>query len=213
MTANDQKHQIQITKNFDLLARQGGEEYAAQHVGKTYTPEGFDADGWALIIGASFHPCTFERLNKSTLQNVTGPGVGLCLGVSEHIRHRSGRMKTVCTSAVLAHFGISPDRYHYSHSSETVTNVLRRNRWAVRSRKSALKVGRGKPQSVGQVRASIRKLNAPNSARFYVSVRGHAMLLDNEGRTIVDTAPRKRDRRPVLNVSIVDRQENLIEKK
>ena len=146
---------------------------------------------------------------RNTQSNVTHANRALTLGVSEHITHASGRRKTVCTSAVLAHFGIMPDTYHYSQDRETVVGVLRRNGWAVRSRKSALKVGKGKAPSVGQVRASIRKLNAPASARFYVSVRGHAMLLDAKGRTIVDTAPRSRDRRPVYDVALVDRQANV----
>lgn len=152
---------------------------------------------------------------RNTQSNVTHAARALTLGVDNHITHASGRRKTVCTSAVLAHFGIMPDTYHYSQDRETVVGVLRRNGWAVRSRKSALKVGKRNKvgnlmaPSVGQVRASIRKLNAPDSARFYVSVRGHAMLLDAKGRTIVDTAPRSRDRRPVYDVALVDRQANV----
>lgn len=146
---------------------------------------------------------------RNIQSNVTHANRALTLGVSEHITHASGRRKTVCTSAVLAHFGIMADSYRYSQDRETVVGVLRRNGWAVRSRKSALKVGKGKRPSVGQVRASIRKLNAPASSRFYVSVSGHAMLLDAQGRTIVDTAPRSRDRRPVLDVALVDRPANV----
>ena len=146
---------------------------------------------------------------KTPESNVAAAGRWLRGGVSSHLTHASGRQKTVCTSAVLAHFNISPDSYHYSENRATVIGVLRRNRWAVRSRKSALKVGKGKRPSVGQIRASIRKLNAPSTARFYVSIKGHAMLLDYQGRTIVDTAPRDRDRRPVLDVALVDRQENI----
>ncbi len=41
---------------------------------------------------------------------------------------------------------------------------------------------------------------------YYVSVPGHAMLLDCHGKTVVDTAPRKRDRRRVLAITKISRK-------
>lgn len=130
-------------------------------------------------------------------------------GVEEHVTHASGRMVTVCTTAVLAEFGIRGG-IRYCDSRNDVKRHLRKNGWAVRSRNSACGLYRKRGGvSVGQVRERIRKLAAPHTARFYVSVLGHAMLLDNQGRTIVDTAPRKRDRRTVYHISLVDQPHNL----
>lgn len=121
------------------------------------------------------------------------------MALKQHIYYDNGRSKTVCTSAVLAAFGISPDRYHYSGTWGDVERILRRQGFAVRSRRSRLPKG----CSVGQARKAIAKLKDPEGTRYYVGVPGHAMLLDNTGATVVDTAPRKRDRRPVLRIYAV----------
>ena len=144
---------------------------------------------------------------------VAKPGRSRHTGVDEHITHASGRMVTVCTTAVLAAFGIR-DRIRYCDSHKDVKRHLRKHGFAVRSRMSACGLLRDRRGyyavvSVGQIRERIRKLNAPATARFYVGVRGHAMLLDNTGRTIVDTAPRRRDCRRVLHISLVDQPHNL----
>jgi hypothetical protein len=61
--------QIKITHNLDLLARHGGEAYADEHAGVTYTVESVDPEGWAHVRGvnnlgeywgAKFHPCCFR---------------------------------------------------------------------------------------------------------------------------------------------------------
>ena len=122
-------------------------------------------------------------------------------GLNKHHFHRSGEIKSVCVSHVLAHFGISPDAYHYTGRAfdNRRESILRRHGWAVRSRKSAM----GKANTVGQIRDKIRKLNDPEGTVYMVVVVGHAMLLDASGKTIVDTAPRKRDARKVLQVKAV----------
>ena len=139
---------------------------------------------------------------------VAKPGRSRHTGVDEHITHASGRMVTVCTTAVLAAFGIR-DRIRYCDSHKDVKRHLRKHGFAVRSRMSACGLGRDNVASVGKIRERIRKLNAPATARFYVGVRGHAMLLDTPGRTIVDTAPRRRDCRRVRHISLVDQPHNL----
>ena len=118
--------------------------------------------------------------------------------LDSHIQHAGGQWKTVCTSAVLAHFGIAPSEYHYSGSWGDVERILRRKGFAVRSRLSRFP----KRCTVGQARARIAKISEPGQM-FYVGVPGHAMLLDGAGRTVVDTAPRKRDRRQVHRVCAV----------
>jgi hypothetical protein len=114
--------------------------------------------------------------------------------------HASGERKTVCTSAVLASFGITPSEYHYSGRWGQVENILRRKGFSVRSRLSRLP----KKCSIGQARKRIAKFSGDASARFYVGVPGHAMVLNGLGRTVVDTAPRKRDRRQVLRIFVVE---------
>lgn len=124
-------------------------------------------------------------------------------GLEEHVTHESGRRKTVCTSAVLAHFGVDPSAYHYSGAWGDVERILRRHGYHVRSRLS--RVGRGR--SVGQVRTRLARLGDDPSTLYYVGVPGHAMVMAPDGRTVVDTAPRKRDRRKVHRVFAVWRKE------
>ena len=119
----------------------------------------------------------------------------------DHVKHDSGRMKTICTSNVIAFFGIPSSSYKYSDCKTDVTRILRRHGFSVRSRMSAL-CGK-KRITIGALRNRIAHLG--ESGAFYVSVPGHAMLLDSTGRTIIDTAPRKRDRRQVISVYKVTR--------
>lgn len=141
-------------------------------------------------------------------------------GVPEHIYYKKGS-KTVCTSAVLAAFGIDACSYHYSGQLKQRLAILRKNGWAARSRNShitrgyrKLKMKRG-DKSVGAVRRIIAHLNDdspetnawgdPIGTRYMIRVEGHALLLDYDGQTIVDTDPRVRDRRKVLDIRAVFR--------
>ena len=119
-----------------------------------------------------------------------------------HIIHASGRAKTVCTSAVLAHFGILPAAYHYSGRPGDLERILRVNGYSVRSRRSKLP----KRCSVGQARARLAGLEEA-ALGYFVHVPAHAMLLDVNGETLVDTDPRERDRRQVLRVYAIFRAE------
>lgn len=124
-------------------------------------------------------------------------------GVESHVTHASGRRKTICTSAVLAHFGIAPNRYHYCQDREDVKRILRANGWAVRSRMSRL------PKSVKTVARLRRWLAEGNGGHgggaYYVGVPGHAILIGLTGQVLVDTNPRKSDRRPIVHLSVVAR--------
>jgi len=120
-------------------------------------------------------------------------------GVAEHIYFKSGEAKTVCTSEVLGAFGIHPSQYHYSGHANQRANVLRKHGWAVRSRFSQLR----RNASVGQARQTIINLNDPTGTHYMVTVERHCLLLDENGNTIVDTAPRKRDRRKVKAIHAV----------
>tara|TARA_R110002020_G_scaffold80389_1_gene200641 strand:+ start:272 stop:820 length:549 start_codon:yes stop_codon:yes gene_type:complete len=129
-------------------------------------------------------------------------------------------MKTVCTSSVIAHFGIPPSTYHYSGSIPDIKRILQRGGFSVRSRKSACKLtyraeqANGKMKtlrrlhadlpSVAKIRPLLRKLNDAADARYLVLVPGHVLLLDGNGKTIVDTDDRKVDRRKVQGVWVVE---------
>jgi len=90
-----------------------------------------------------------------------------------------------------------------------VTSV--RKRYTVRSRMSAFG---SSVRSVGALRKKAAKVAAAavsdtgakvNVVGFIVGVPGHVLMLDASGNTVVDTAPRKRDRRAVDGVYIVYR--------
>ena len=123
--------------------------------------------------------------------------------VARHIEKEQGaenRFKSVCTSTVLKHFGIDRSQYRYSQIAGDVESILRRKGYSVRSRKS-----QAGSVSVGGLRKKIQdgKIDLANCRRILVRVKGHVLLLDRDGNTVVDTDPRTRDRRPVLGVYIV----------
>lgn len=126
-------------------------------------------------------------------------------GVDEHVYHKGGA-KTICTSHVLAAFGIDACEYRYSGTSAQRVGVLRRNGFAVRSRLSRV----GKGSSVGAARRAIRKLRDPAGTRYMLTLAYggvvHAVLLDADGKTIVDTDPRDADRRKVYTLHAVYRK-------
>ncbi len=105
----------------------------------------------------------------------------------------NGGMKTACTSQCLAYFGIGLDDFRYSQYLKDVLSILRRHGHSCRSRKSSIKKG----STVGSVRRQLSKLG---KGIYLIRVDGHVMLLDETGRTVVDTDPRKRDRRKILNI-------------
>jgi hypothetical protein len=123
--------------------------------------------------------------------------------ISDHIYYdpkRADRAKTVCTSTVLLALGITPDQYHYSGTERQMIGIARR-KWSVRSCRSKL----GKSATVGNSREALRRVAMadPEIVGFVVIVKGHALMLGCSGRTIVDTAPRKRDSRPILSIYAV----------
>lgn len=106
-------------------------------------------------------------------------------------------MKTACASACIAYFGLL-DKMRYLHTINDIVNGLRRNGYSVRSRKSSIK----KDSTVGSVRTQLANLEP---GIYLVRVPGHAMLMNHNGETIVDTDPRKRDRRRITHIYLVRR--------
>lgn len=120
----------------------------------------------------------------------------------DHIWHKSGEIKSVCVTACLTALGVPLNSYHYTGHANCSRreSILRRNGYCVRSRMSAL----GKQKTVGNARKVIRKLNDPAGTYYLVVVvyggKGHALLLNDEGQTVVDTAPRKMDKRKIVSI-------------
>ena len=128
--------------------------------------------------------------------------------LSDHIKHASGRSKTVCVTACLTALGVPLSAFRYTGTVENVQHrsaILRRHGYAVRSRKSRLP--RKRATTISQLRPLIRRWNDPAGTFYLVTVWGrtycHMMLLDQDGRTTVDTSPRQRDRRNVVTVHAV----------
>jgi len=105
---------------------------------------------------------------------------------------------TACAGSVLGYFGIKGATWNNRTKKNVWADTLRRNGFAVRSRASKVKHG----STAGSIRNTLAKVAAdePRIEAFVVRVSGHVLLMDRLGRTIVDTAPRKRDRRSVLGV-------------
>lgn len=102
--------------------------------------------------------------------------------------------KNICALRVAEVLGVA-GKVRYLH---TISDLVRasRTRFKVTSRAAGLK---GK--SVGAVRSKLAAIGERERfAAFIVRVDGHVLLLDRQGGTMVDTAPRKRDRRKVTHV-------------
>ena len=116
-----------------------------------------------------------------------------------------------CVEACLTALGVPRSSYRWTWNGRdnVWTGILRRHGFAVRSRKSAVRAPKGKRVTVGTLRAAIqagRLDNVPDGAMFIARVKSHVLLLDRQGRTVVDTDPRVRDRRTLLSVVAVWRQ-------
>lgn len=102
--------------------------------------------------------------------------------------------QNICALAVARALGVN-DNVRYLHVMEDLVRAAR-TKYTVRSRKSLLKA-----DTVGALRKEIQeKIDA---LAFIVRVDGHVILLDCNGNTVVDTDPRKRDKRKVTHVYAV----------
>jgi hypothetical protein len=99
--------------------------------------------------------------------------------------------QNVCAQAVARALGVA-DAVRYLHTAEDLHRAAR-TRYSVRSVKSALKA-----RTVGAARKRMPEVEGSHG--FIVVVPGHVLLLDRNGRTVVDTDPRKRDGRRMVMV-------------
>lgn len=93
--------------------------------------------------------------------------------------------QNVCGQRVCVVLGVADNVRYLHHQSDIVRAI--RTRFSVRSVKSAVRA-----TTVGAARSKVAKIDAVG---FVCFVAGHVLLLDSTGKTIVDTAPRKQDRR------------------
>lgn len=107
--------------------------------------------------------------------------------------------QNACAYAV-AHTLYVHDEVRYLHTWGDMLRAVRKL-WSMRSVASVVGATKG-DKSVGAVRADLMKHAAQHSdvSSYVVRVDGHVLLIGRDGKTLVDTAPRKRDRRKVLNV-------------
>lgn len=105
--------------------------------------------------------------------------------------NKSNPNKNICALRVASYFG-QADQARYLH---TIYDVIRNVRRAhtVRSIRSYVK---GK--TAGSIRNQLKDIKGLTHAIIYVS--GHVILMDVNGNTIVDTAPRKRDARKIIKI-------------
>lgn len=98
--------------------------------------------------------------------------------------------QNVCAHIVARALGVA-DAVRYLHTADDIRRAAR-TRFSVRSVKTAAKA-----RTVGAARRNLADIGALG---FIVIVEGHVLLLDAEGNTIVDTDPRIRDKRRILEI-------------
>lgn len=106
--------------------------------------------------------------------------------------------KNVCVLAVTKALGVD-NNVRYLHNIKDVVRAIR-TKYKVRSRLSAANAYR---ETVGSIRKKLEKLDGDC---YLIRVKGHAILLNRKGETIVDTAPRKRDKRKITHLYAVSRK-------
>ena len=110
-------------------------------------------------------------------------------------------LKTPCASAALNYFGVSGATWNNRTKKNVWKDTLRRGGFSVRSRMSKMP----KNASVTKCRKKLAQIakEEPLIKGFIVCVRGHVLVVNRLGKTIVDTDPRKIDRRKVVGVTAV----------
>jgi len=128
--------------------------------------------------------------------------------MSGHIRHASGKSKTVCVTACLTALGIPFDGFQVTGhlGKPNYLSIANRFGFSTRSRKSKLPA---KP-TVGNSRQAIKKISDPTDIYMVVLYGNHygkkrychLVLMNGEGDVVVDTASSqvKRDHRKIFSI-------------
>ncbi|RLE41658.1 hypothetical protein DRJ16_05930 [Candidatus Woesearchaeota archaeon] len=106
--------------------------------------------------------------------------------------------KNICVLRVAWALGCGKAS-RYLHCAEDLVYAVRKM-YSVRSRKSAVK-----GLTIGRARAKCLSLanEVKDCVAFIATVKGHVLLLNRSGETMIDTDPRKRDRRKIVFFYIV----------
>ena len=107
--------------------------------------------------------------------------------------------KNVCALAV-AKMLCCDQQTRYLHNWGDLQRAIR-SLWSMRSVKSYVNA---KPDStVGSLRKAMHEYATKEQQliAYVIRVEGHVLMIDRNGKTLVDTAPRKRDRRKVLDIT------------
>jgi hypothetical protein len=107
--------------------------------------------------------------------------------------------KNVCVLAV-AKMLLCDQQTRYLHNWYDLQRAVR-SLWSMRSVKSYVNA---KPDStVGSLRNAMHEYATKEQhlVAYVIRVEGHVLMIDRNGKTLVDTAPRKRDRRKVLDIT------------
>ena len=107
--------------------------------------------------------------------------------------------KTPCATSILAFFGVEGVTWNDRTKKNVWADTLRRAGFSVRSRTSKLNK---KEQTVCAARSKIAKIatDEKDIIAFIACIKGHVLVIDRNGQTVVDTAPRKRDKRQIVRL-------------
>jgi hypothetical protein len=114
------------------------------------------------------------------------------LKFKENSNNTANQNQNICALAVAQYLRVDK-KVRYLHKLPDLIRAARFD-FKVVSRMTAAKA---KGKSVGAIRKNLAAIGA---MLFIVRVDGHVMLLHGNGETLIDTAPRKRDRRKVTHV-------------
>ena len=109
----------------------------------------------------------------------------------ENSNNRENPNQNLCALAVAKALSVDKE-VRYLHTVSDIVRAARKS-WTVRSRKSSFK-----GTTVGSLRKEIRTKG--DAIAYIVFIKGHVLLLSSEGKTIVDTNPKKRDVRKVTHI-------------
>jgi hypothetical protein len=105
--------------------------------------------------------------------------------------------QNICVQAVAIAFKVAT-KVRYLHCYEDLQRALN-SHYSYRSVKSSVKatIGASRPFLVALAKSD------PSILAFTVRVEGHVLAISREGLAIVDTAPRKRDRRSIKMIHAI----------
>lgn len=116
---------------------------------------------------------------------------------NDHITYKTG-IKTVCVATCLSFFGIHPDEYHYTSSAKNTwlfIDILRRKGFSVKSKMSELSLKYWKTTTTDARKALKKSKYSQDDFFLFIGRRktyAHAIVLDGNGNTIIDTSPSSR---------------------